>query len=142
MSRRRGVPGLLGAAGNHRPAARCCWWMLLAGFPYAGIHAYVSVMLTPIDKPLTRGCNAYLKNFLKIEACPPLAFSCLLEKPKKKKIKEKEETTEGRKERKKDRRACLKCAGVVCPTGTYLRPRLVGLRREVVPAGRLLGRSL
>ena len=30
------APGLPGAPGNHKPAAHCCWWRLLAGFPYAG----------------------------------------------------------------------------------------------------------
>ena len=39
MGRRRGAPGLPGAPGNHQPAAHCCWWILLAGFPYAGHHA-------------------------------------------------------------------------------------------------------
>ena len=36
----------------------------------------------------------------------------------------------------------LMCAGVVCPTAAQLRPPLAGLRRGVVPAGRLLDRSL
>ena len=44
-----------------------------------------------------------------------MAFSCLREKPKQKKRKKK--TKKRRKERKKGRSACLKCAGVVCPTG-------------------------
>ena len=49
----------------------------------------------------------------------PFGLQLLTGKAEAKERKEKEkEEKEGRKERKKDRGACLKRAGVVCPTGT------------------------
>ena len=60
-------------------------------------------------------------------ACAPLAFSCSLEEEDEEKKERRKEVLDHERGKSNKQACCLKCAGVVCPTGTLTAAAPSGL---------------